>query len=183
MYSFARNEQMQRSDRFHGFMIDYCIQDCTVGNLPCDVTCTFGFGVPSVDMSDSYSFKDLKLDDWPWGYVHEINDETTFRLPIKAEDSESGEVVGQVTVMIVSNTAYVYFQLNDGYPMYSSRVYLSGEFPASGVPCAYNFSQDYMDVAGNWKPTLTSTHIIEDVTSLLGTNGNLKIIAYVDFCE
>jgi hypothetical protein len=203
MFAFARQEQNSDKFRFRDFFIEYCLQACSVPEIEpepepepeaCAVQCTYGFAIPSVDIAKSYSFEDLGIMDWGWGYVHEIKDETLFRLPIKQEDSESASTIGQVTVMIDNDIAYVYYQMNDGYPMNKISIYFSHAEPDSGIPCNYTFERTYTNPDGTWQPTLTDTYMIENVSEILAKSGDandptnnnnkkLYLAAYVDFCE
>jgi hypothetical protein len=187
MYSFARKAVSERTDRFHAFLIEYCMDDCETEKEPlddpCEVTCEYGFGIPSVDVGKSYTFEELGITDWPWGYAHEINQETLFRLPVRMDDTENGAVIGQVTVMIEGDVAYVYFQMNDGFPMRKTMLYLSAEEPVSGIPCDYNYVKEYIDSYDTWVPARTDTYIIDNINDIRDSNGKFWIIAYVEFCE
>ena len=197
MFSFARQENPSKRFKFRDFFIEYCLQECIVPEPEpevCEVQCMYGYGIPNVEVAKSFSFEDLGITDWAWGYVHEIKHETLFRLPIKQDDSESAAIIGQVTVMIDNDIAYVYFQMNDGYPMNKTSLYFSHALPESGVPCNYTYNREYTNSDGAWKPTLTDTYVIENVSEILARSGEtnddinnndkkLYIIAYADFCE
>lgn len=186
MYAFGRIQTNSKRKGFNEFLVEYCMQDCSKGTDteadPCEVTCTSGFGIPSVDVEKSFSFVELNITDWSWGYVHEIKNETLFRLPIRYDDSESATVVGQVTVMIEAGQAYVYFQMYDGTPMIKSRMYIGPEPPLSGVPCEYNYGRDYADAEGNWAPVNTDTYMVDNLDALRDANGKFYIVTYVEFC-
>ena len=197
-FALAKQQNNNSKGIFRRYFIEYCLQECKqvkpVDDESCPVICSYGFGIPSVDVSNSYSFEDLGITDWAWGYAHEINPETLFRLPIKQDDSESAAIIGQVTVMIDNEFAYVYFQMNDGYPMSKTSLYFSHALPESGVPCNYTYNREYTNSDGTWKPTLTDTYVIENVSEILAKSGEtiddpnntdkkLYIIAYADFCE
>jgi hypothetical protein len=164
------------------YLIEYFIQQCDALDL-CVINCQFGFGFPSVDIAESYTFEEMGLTDWPWGYAHLVRDETLFRLPLKMDTTETGEIVGQVTVMIEDDIAYVYFQMNNGFQMHKSSLYLSPEIPSSGIPCNYNYIREYIDMDGNWLPTATDTYVIENMNEIRAMYGEFFIITYVDFCE
>ena len=187
MYSFARKMTREKKKGFNEFLIEYCMQSCGVDtdpvDPPCEVACTSGFGTPSVDVTKSFTFEELGIVDWPWGYVHEINNETLFRLPIKFEDNENAAVVGQVTVMIEGTMAYVYFQMDEAYPMYKSMLYIGAELPGSGVPCSYNLGREYLNTDGTWNPMTTDIYEISNLNDFRDTNGKFRIVTYVDFCE
>jgi hypothetical protein len=106
------------------------------------------------------------------------------------DDIEGAEIQGQVTVMIENDIAYVYFQMNDGYPMSKISLYFSGAKPESGVPCSYTYNTEFTDPDGTAAPTLNHMYTINDLSQLLGTKADdesklnpLWIITYVDFCE
>lgn len=195
-FAFARQENAKTDKRFRHFLLEYCMQECNPEPEPepCTIQCSYGFGIPSVDIAKSFSFEDLDITDWGWGYVHEVKNETLFRLPIKQDDSESAPIIGQVTVMIVDDIAYVYFQMNDGFPMNKTSLYFSHEMPGSGIPCGYTYNRTYTNPDGTWKPTLTDNYEIENVSEILAKSGEtnddpnnedkkLYVIAYTDFCE
>ncbi len=190
-FALAKPENNNHRGIFKRFFIDYCLQACAeqkaVDDISCQIECNFGFGIPSVEIANSYSFKDLGIEDWTWGYVHEIKNETLFRLPIKKDDNESAAIIGQVTVMIQNDIAYIYFQMNDGYPMNKTSVYFSHAQPESGIPCNYTYNRTYTNTDGTWKPTLTDTYLIENVSDILSKSTNndkaLYLITYTDFCE
>jgi hypothetical protein len=189
IYTFAR--QLKKNNKrggFQEFMIEYAMQHCSETEpepepADCEIICTSGFGVPSVDISKSYTFAELGLTDWSWGYVHEIKNEVMFRLPIKSEDLETATIVGQITVMIEGGIAYAYFQMNDGFLMNHIRLYISPELPSSGIPCNYIFSRDYFNADGTLKTLLTDTYVISNIDDFRDSNGRFYIIAYVDYCE
>lgn len=187
MYSFARKNTKEKKKGFNEFLIEYCMQSCGVDTDPeensCEVACISGFGTPSVDVGKSYTFEELGINDWPWGYVHEINNETLFRLPVKFEDSENAAVIGQVTVMIEGGMAYVYFQMDEAYPMYKSMLYISAEKPGSGIPCTYNLSREYLNTDGTWNPMTTDIYEISNLNDFRDSNRKFNIVTYVDFCE
>ncbi len=203
MFSFARQEYQSDKFRFRNFFIEYCFQECSTPEIEpepepepeaCVVQCSYGFAIPSVDIARSYSFEDLGITDWGWGYVHEIKDETLFRLPVKQDDSESAPIIGQVTVMIDNDIAYVYYQMNDGFLMNKISIYFSHAEPESGIPCNYTFERTYTNPDGTGQPTLTDTYMIENVSEILAKSGDandptnnnnkkLYLAAYVDFCE
>jgi hypothetical protein len=177
------------------YLIEYYFQECDLVNEECPVNFQFGFGMPSVEVASSFSFNELGMEDWEWGYAHEIIDERLFRLPIKKDDDESAEILGQVTVMIDNDIAYVYFQMNDGYPMNKTGLYFSSTRPESGVPCDYTYNTEFTNPDGTWAPVLTYMYTINDLSQMLGTtstgdddNDDQKlnpfwIIAYTDFFE
>jgi hypothetical protein len=201
MFSFARQESQSDKFKFMTFFNEYCLQDCSVPEIEpepepeaCAVQCNYGFAIPSVDIAKSFSFEDLGITDWGWGYVHEIKNETLFRLPIKQNDSENAPIIGQVTVMIDNDIAYAYYQMNDGYPMNKISIYFSHAQPISGVPCDYTFERVYTNPDGTGQSTLTDTYMIENVSEIMAKSGEandttntdnnkLYIAAYVDFCE
>jgi len=192
MYSFSRQEKTNGKSRFNHFFHEYCFQDCNDPETApetetCEVQCNYGFGIPSVEVAKSFSFEELDITDWAWGYAHEIKHETLFRLPIKLDNSESADIIGQVTVMIDNDIAYVYFQMNDGYPMNKTSLYFSHALPESGIPCSYTYNTEYTDAEGTWIPTLTDTYVIENVSEILTksdeNNDKLYLIAYTDFCK
>lgn len=189
IFALAKPEKPEDSGIFSKYFIDYCMEQCIedtpVDDVSCTVNCNYGFAIPSVDVANSYRFKNIKVQDWDWGYAHEIKDETMFRLPIKFKDAEAAPIIGQVTVMISNDIAYVYFQMNDGYPMNKVSLYFSGTQPESGIPCDYTYQTEFTNPDGTWKPTLSHNYQINDLSLLLGTNGpgTLWIIGYVDFCE
>ena len=175
-------------------LIDYFLQDYDPAKAGCQINCQFGFGLPSVDIKKSFSFEDLGITDWGWGYVHEIKHETYFRLPIKQSDSENAPVIGQVTVMIENDIAYIYYQMKDGYPMNKISIYFSHAKPESGIPCNFAYERIYTNPDGTWLPTLTDTYMIENVSEIMAKSGDandpannnnkkLYLAAYVDFCE
>ena len=193
-FAVAKQESNNTRSIFKRYFVDYCLQECTankpVEDKPCLVTCNYAFGSPSVDVANSLSFKDLGIDDWDWGYAHEIKDETLLRLPIMKDDIEGSEIQGQVTVMIENDIAYVYFQMNDGKPMNKTSLYFSNVKPESGIPCSYTYNTEFTNPDGTWAPTLSHIYTINDLSQLLGTSsddGNklnpLWIIAFVDFCN
>ena len=199
-FAVAKQEGNKTRSIFKRYFIDYCLQECNVEkpveDEPCLVNCSYAFGSPSVDVANSFSFGDLGIIDWDWGYAHEIRDETLLRLPIMKDDIEGAEILGQVTVMIDNDIAYVYFQMNDGYPMNKTSLYFSSTKPGSGVPCSYTYNTEFTNSDGTWAPVLTYMYTINDLSQLLGTattsndddGGNSKlnpfwIIAYTDFCE
>jgi hypothetical protein len=169
------------------YLIEYFLQNYDPVKEECQVNCQFSFGLPSVDIAKSYSFEDLGITDWGWGYVHEIKHETLFRLPIKQDDSESAAIIGQVTVMIDNDIAYVYYQMNDGYPMNKISIYFSHAKLGSGLPCNYTYERTYTNADGTWLPTLTDTYVIENISEIMANGGDdnklLYLAAYVDFCE
>ena len=201
MFSFARQESQSDKFKFMNFFNEYCLQECSIPEIEpepepeaCAVQCNYGFAIPSVDIAKSFSFEDLGITDWGWGYVHEIKNETLFRLPIKQDDSENAPIIGQVTVMIDNDIAYVYYQMNDGYPMNKISIYFSHAQPISGVPCDYTFERVYTNPDGTGQSTLTDTYMIENVSEIMAKSGEandttntdnnkLYIAAYVDFCE
>jgi hypothetical protein len=196
IFALARQENADTKGIFKRYLIDYCMLECVVDVEPepepepepvpadiCEVKCAYGFGIPSVDVMKSFTFQDLGLTDWPWGYVHEIKQETLFRLPIKMEDSETAPVVGQVTVMIEGNYIYIYYQMNDGYPMSKSKVYLSSEEPTSGKPCEYTYERDYTNPDGSVNPMLTDTYEFDNLDQIRDINQKLWIVVYADICE
>lgn len=204
-FAVAKQEGKKVKGIFKRYFIDYCLQECSEEKSgeeePCPVTCNSGFGLPSVDMANSYSFKDLGIEDWDWGYAHEIKDEPLIRLPIKKDDVESAEILGQVTIMIDNDIAYVYFQMNDGYPMNKTSLYISNTKPVSGIPCEYTYNTEFTNSDGTWAPTLNYLYTIENLSQFLGSSerisddddddddnstniqNSLWIIAYTDFCE
>jgi hypothetical protein len=165
------------------YLIEYFFQQCDPIDPSCLVDCEFGFGSPSVDVAKSFFFEELGITDWPWGYVHEIKSETLFRLPIKTDNTENGIVVGQVTCMIEGDIAYIYYQMDPGYPMKKTMLYLNSEEPVSGIPCEYDYGREYIDADGSWNPILMDTYVIENINEIRDINGKIFIIAYVDFCE
>jgi len=98
-------------------------------------------------------------------------------------------IIGQVTVMIDNDIAYVYFQMNDGFPMKKTSIYFSSILPESGIPCSYTYNTEYTDAQGTWVPTLTDTYVIENLSEIMIQSGSdnsdkkLYITTYVDFCE
>jgi len=195
IFALAKPEKPEDSGIFSRYFIDYCMQQCieekSVDDATCTVNCNYGFAIPSVDVDKSYSFADMEIEDWTWGYAHKIKDETMFRLPIKKEDSETAPIIGQMTVMISGDIAYVYFQMNDGYPMNKVSLYFNGTEPESGIPCGYTYQTDFTNPDGTWKPTLSHNYQIDDLSLLLGAKDSddgvdvdkFWIIGYVDFCE
>ena len=159
------------------YLIEYYFQKCDPVDTSCPVACKFGIGIPSVDIAKSYTFEDLGITDWPWGYVHEIKDETLFRLPIKSEDTETAAIIGQVTIMIEDGTTIVYFQINDGFALNRTMLYIGAELPDSGIPCNYNFSREYEN------SILTDDYEISNIDDFRDSNGKFYIITYVDYCE
>jgi hypothetical protein len=187
IYALAKQDDNYSKSIFKRYFIDYCLQTCDDKTDPdngsCEVLCTYGFGVPSVDVSKSYSYEDLGISDWPWGYAHEIKQETLFRLPIKSLDTEAAPVVGQVTVMIEDNIAYVYYQMEQGYSLSKTKLYLGSDVPTSGIPCNFNYERDYRDPEGALVTTITDTYEISDLDQIRDENGKFRIIAYADYCE
>jgi len=187
IFAVAKQDDNYSKSIFKRYFIDYCPQECNdeanPGDGSCEINCTYGFGIPSVDVTKPFSFTEMGISDWPWGYAYEIKNEMLFRLPIKSMDSETAPVVGQVTVMIEGSIAYVYFQMNDGYSLSKTNLYLSPEEPVSGIPCNYNYSREYTNPDGTWKPTLTDTYEVTDLDQNRDANGKFWIIAYADFCE
>jgi hypothetical protein len=161
------------------WLIEYYMQQCDPVVEECQINCQFGFAIPSVEITKSFSFEDLGITDWEWGYVHEIKNETLFRLPIKFDDSESAAIIGQVTVMIDNDIAYVYFQMNDGYPMNTTSVYFSHSQPDSGIPCNYTYNRTYTDTEDEWLPTLTDTYVIENVSEILANSSDSNDVLYL----
>jgi hypothetical protein len=108
-FAVAKQESNNTRGIFKKYFIDYCLEECNeekpVEDEPCLVTCSYSFGSPSVDVANSFSFKDLGIMEWDWGYAHEITNETLFRLPIMKDDIEGSEIQGQVTVMIENDIA------------------------------------------------------------------------------
>jgi hypothetical protein len=193
-FAVAKQEDNNTRSIFKRYFIDYCLQECNaekpVDDEPCIVNCSYAFGSPSVDVANSVSFEDLGIIDWSWGYAHEITNETLVRLPIMKDDIEGAEIQGQVTVMIENNIAYVYFQMNDGYPMNKVSLYFSSTKPESGVPCSYTYNTEFTNPDGTWAPTLNYMYTITDLSQLLGTTADdenklnpIWIIAYTDFCN
>jgi len=199
-FALAKQENNNSKGIFKRYFIEYCLQECKQvksDDESCPVICSYGFGIPSVDVSNSYSFEDLGIEDWAWGYAHEIKDETLFRLPIKKEYIEGAEILGQVTIMIDNDMAHVYFQMNDGYRMNKTSLYISNAKPESGIPCDYTYNTEFTNTDGVLEPILTYTYTINDLSQVLGTsskssddddddsklNPSIWIIAYADFCE
>jgi hypothetical protein len=187
IYALGKLDGNYSKSIFKRYFIDYCLQKCKDESDPddgsCVVDCTYAFGIPSVDVLKSFTFEELGISDWPWGYAHEIKQETLFRLPLKSVDSENEPVVGQVTVMIEGNYLYVYYNINDGYSLSKTKVYLSPEQPVSGIPCNYTYERDYRNADGTLTTKLTDTYEIADLDQIRATDGKFWIIAYADFCE
>jgi hypothetical protein len=212
IYAIAKDITTNSQSLLKRYFIEYCLQECeetsdkgsdpVSEDPPCPVQCEFGIGVPSVDILESYSFKDLNITDWPWGYTHAITNETFIRLPIKSTDSESAPAAGQATVIIEGDIAYVYFQMNSGYKMSKSSLYFSNKQPTSGIPCDFTYVREYTNPDGTWNPTLMDTYEISNISQLMANNisntdsrnddddddntnvdNKLWIIAYVDYCQ
>jgi len=157
IYALAKQGDNYSKSIFKRYFIDYCLQACNENNPndeSCEIDCTYGFGIPSVDVLKSYTFEEMGLSDWSWGYVHEIKQETLFRLPIKSVDEETAPVDGQVTVMIENEYIYVYYQMNDGLSLSKTKLYIGPEPPTSGIPCNYTYERDYRNPDGTLMATM-----------------------------
>jgi hypothetical protein len=187
IYALAKQSDNYSKSIFKRYFIEYCLQACENDTNPddgsCEIDCTYGFGVPSVDVSKSFSFEELGLSDWPWGYAYEISKETLVRLPVKSTDSETAPVVGQVTLMIEDDLVYVYYKMNDNFSLSKTKLYVSADAPVSGLPCNYNYEREYRNPDGTLMSTMTDIYELGELDQIQGTNGKFWIIAYVDFCE
>lgn len=181
-FAIAKQEQ-SNARKWKSWMLEYCFQECMEN--PCEVNCEIGFGIPSTsNIKQSLSFSELGLDNWAWGYAHEINNpqqSSLIPLPIKIGevngDPDSGIIVGNANVIIEGEKVYVSIMMNENYPLSKTSIYFSDEAPVSGIPCDYNYTKEYANADGTVNP------VISELYELTDSDGKFWIIVYTDVCE
>ena len=65
IFAIAKQEDNYSKSIFKRYFVDYCLQECIEETNPedglCEVNCTYGFGIPSVDVLKSFSFEELGI--------------------------------------------------------------------------------------------------------------------------
>ena len=180
---FAIAKLQNESNFIKSWMLGYCLTEC-VATSTCEVKCTIGFGIPTTsNIKKSVTFSELGIDDWPWGYAHEINipqQSSLIPLPIKIGeingDPDSGIIVGNANVIIEGETIYVSIMMDENYPVSKTSIYLSDEAPVSGIPCDYNYTKEYLNADGTVNPVNSELYELTD------SDGKFWIVIYADVC-